>query len=208
MTHTLIAPAWTLPRPPHSCPQRLSHRLFWDSSRALQLQVTSHPPPLLLVLLIERYHPQPNPSPAPLALSPEHFRNHSVSSCPSPAALARNAFLSHPDGVSSLSPRIRPFWPLASSSWAAISPTLGRQPLWGLIPCPPAGPGLSMHHECLPRGGGLLRRCWGPGRRCWAHAQLRSVGTSAPRKGDAPASHWRWVGCSGSRGRQHSPSRA
>lgn len=92
----------------------------------LQLQVTSHPPPLLLVLLNEGYHPQPNPSPAPLALSPEHFRNHSLSSvsltrCPSPYA-----FLSHLDGVSSLFPHIRPFWPLASSSWPAISLRLGQ----------------------------------------------------------------------------------
>ena len=33
-----------------------------------------------------------------------------------------------------------------------------------------------------------------------AHAQLRSVGTSEPRKDDAPTSHLRWVGYSGSPG--------
>ena len=92
----------------------------------LQLLVTSHPPPLLLVLLSERYGPQPNPSPAPLAFSPEHFRNHSVSSVSLTRHPSPDTFLSHPDGVSSLSPRIRPFWPLASSSWPAISPTLGQ----------------------------------------------------------------------------------
>ena len=38
------------------------------------------------------------------------------------------------------------------------------------------------------------------GQRYWAHAQLRSVGASALQKDDAPTSHLRWVGYSGSPG--------
>lgn len=92
------------------------------SQGRLQLHMTSHPPPillppLLLVLLLNKgYHPQPNPSPAPLVLTPEQFQSHSLSSVSLPHHPGPCAFLSHLDGVGSLSPRIRPSWPLASSS--------------------------------------------------------------------------------------------
>ena len=124
------------------------------SQGRLQLQVASHPPPvllppLLLVLLLnEGHHPQPTAVAAPLAFTPEQFRS------PSPATLARapssltwmvsvaSPHVSDPPGLSPHPQGLSDF----TRGWS-------RQPLWGLIPCPLAWPGLSMPHDCWPREG-------------------------------------------------------
>lgn len=154
MTHTFMAPAWTSPQSSpfvHSAafsPPSLGYLKGASNSKWPPTHPRPPASPLLVLLLNEGYHPHPTPAPAPLAFTPEQFRS------PSPATLARapssltwmvsvaSPHVSDPPGLSPHPQGLSDF----TRGWS-------RQPLWGLIPCPLAWPGLSMPHDCWPREG-------------------------------------------------------